>query len=180
MRTTTRKVVSNYKHKRCKTTITKIKIAMTKTIASNCKQERRNGKWQSTCRSRPRRSWLVASIRDARWRPPRPRLLVATTKREQAWSAWASSNLVRELYQQHDCLISKERKYAQNFGRCNWRRRWQWPRVGGKIRISLFLAPITVDWKKLKNLIMFIETKDEHFCALFCSSLWCIQYLWRG
>ncbi len=43
MRITTKKAVSSYKHKRCKTQITKIKITMTKKVASSCNQEGREG-----------------------------------------------------------------------------------------------------------------------------------------
>jgi hypothetical protein len=38
MRTMTKKVVSSYKHKRCKMIIAKIKITMTRTIANSYNQ----------------------------------------------------------------------------------------------------------------------------------------------
>jgi hypothetical protein len=40
MRTTPKKVVNNYKHKKCKTKITKIKIMMTKKVVKNCSENK--------------------------------------------------------------------------------------------------------------------------------------------
>ncbi len=146
VRTMTKRFVNSCKHKRCKTRTTKIKITVTKRVANSCSQER-EGRWRSTWRLWLRGSQATTRARDARWGPPRSRSqrlggsLVIVVKREQAWSAWALNDSIRKLYQQHhDHLSSKEKKHAQNFGRCRQRRRWWWPRSGHKIRVSLSLA----------------------------------------
>lgn len=43
MRTTTKRVANSYKHKKCKTKITKIKITMTKNVVNNCNKKRGKG-----------------------------------------------------------------------------------------------------------------------------------------
>lgn len=44
MRITTKRLTSNYKHKRCKMMTKKIKITTTKMIANNCNQEGGQGR----------------------------------------------------------------------------------------------------------------------------------------
>jgi hypothetical protein len=44
MRTTTRRVANNYKHKRCKMKTTKIKITSNKKVPNSCNEEKGKGR----------------------------------------------------------------------------------------------------------------------------------------
>ncbi len=44
IRTATKKVANDHKHKRCKMRITKIKIMMTRRVVNSCSEERGEGK----------------------------------------------------------------------------------------------------------------------------------------
>jgi hypothetical protein len=48
MRTMTRRVANNYKHKPCKMKTTKIKITTNKRVPDNCNEEKGKGKRRST------------------------------------------------------------------------------------------------------------------------------------
>jgi hypothetical protein len=118
---------------------------LTKMVISNYNQKGGEGREQLTWRLRPRGSRAI-NTKDAKQGPPRPRSLTIATKRKQTWNVWTLIDLVQELcWQHHDYLSSKKKQRTQNFGGCSWRRRWQWPIVGGKIRVLLSLAHVTVD-----------------------------------
>ncbi len=116
-----KRITNNYKHKRKKMKTTKI---TTRKIMGSYNQKRGGRRPQS--KLWPKGSLVVQSTRNKRWGQPRSQLgglPIATTKKEQAWSAWVSSNSARELYQQHHKhLSSKKRKRVQNFGKHSWKR----------------------------------------------------------
>jgi len=112
MRTVTKRSTSNYKHKKCKTRTTKIKITMIRKVVDSYNEEKEKGKWLSTWGLRLGGLQRIASIRDVRREQPRswPRgLLVVVTKKEQAWNAW--NILLQPCCWFNGCLIRKTHMY---------------------------------------------------------------------
>ncbi len=107
MTTTTRRITSNYKHKREKMKTTKI---MTRGVTGS--YNRKKGRIKPQSKLRPWGSLVVENTREQGWGSPRSwlgGLPIVIAKREKGWCAWASRNSTRELYQQHhNHLSSKE------------------------------------------------------------------------
>jgi hypothetical protein len=67
----TKKVTTSWKHKRCNTWATKIKITTTRRVVSNCSKKGGKEKGWSTWGSWVGGSRATISTRDVRWKPPR-------------------------------------------------------------------------------------------------------------